>query len=166
MVRLRGQCLKRLLALLLCVFTAACLCSCYIGADAKPRRQERKTALKVFKYIKNENIDKLVDLFAEDTKDNYDVEEEWEDFFDFIDGHIVSYGDLEVTASEVWFDHWKRTYTNMMVVYEDVVTDEGTVYKKLIYCHIIVDEDKDMVGINAFELIDSDGESVAVVGGY
>ncbi len=100
------------------MFTAACLCSCYIGADAKPRRQERKTALKVFKYIKNEDIDKLVDLFAEDTKDNYDVE------------------------------------------------DEGIVYKKLIYCHIIVDEDKDMVGINAFELIDSDGESVAVVGGY
>ncbi len=36
----------------------------------------------------------------------------------------------------------------------------------LVYCHIIVDEDKDMVGINAFELIYSDGESVAVVGGY
>ena len=149
----------------MCIMFSAC--SCYIGADARERRIARKTALKLFKYMQEEDTDNLVRLFAKETKKEYDLEDEWEELFDSLDGTVKSYGKLEVTASEVWVDKGKVSYSVITVSFNDVVTDEGTRYDEIFFSQTVVDKaEKDMIGINALEIFDEDEESVAVVGGY
>lgn len=151
----------------MCIVFMFSACSCYIGADARERRIARKTALKLFKYMQEEDTDNLVRLFAKETKKEYDLEDEWEELFDSLDGTVKSYGKLEVTASEVWVDKGKVSYSVITVSFNDVVTDEGTRYDEIFFSQTVVDKaEKDMIGINALEIFDEDEESVAVVGGY
>jgi hypothetical protein len=157
--------MKRILAILLCVAVVFGMCGCYLGSAAKERRTAHKKALKFFEYIKDENIDKLTDMFSDDTRSEYDVEQQWEDFFDSVDGQIESYGKLKVTDSEVWYDGGKVTHALITVSFTDVVTDEGVRYDELSYEHVVTDKDKDAVGIKVLEILDSDEEEVAVVGG-
>lgn len=156
--------IKKIVSFALTVMLIFCMCGCYLGSAAKERRAAHKTALKLFKYIQNEDIDKLTKLFSKDSRHDYDVEEDWEDFFDSVDGHIESYGRLRVTDVEVWYDGGKVSHAIIQVVFEDVVTDEGTEYE-ISYEHVVTDEDRDTLGIKVLELLDSDEESVAVVGG-
>ena len=155
---------KKGLSLIICVLFAGSVCGCYIGADAKLRRREHKTALKLFEYIQDEDIDSLVEMFAEDTADHHDLEQEWEDFFDEVDGDIESYGRLQVSVVEEWVDDWKTTRAMLQVTFSDVTTDEGTVYDELCYTSYAVHSDPDMVGINVLEL-SSDNDDI-IVGGY
>ena len=154
------------LALALSVTTLAfSLCGCYIGSAAKEKRKAHKTALKFFEYLKKEDIEKLTDLFSDNTEYDYDLEQEWEDFFDTIDGKIVSYGRLQVMDIEVWYEDYKVNHAIIRVDFRDVVTDEGVTYDMLSYNHVVKDVDKDAIGITVVELTDNDDNSLAVVGG-
>lgn len=157
--------LKRVFTSVLCMAVMFGMCGCYLGSAAKERKAAHKKALKLFEYIKDENTDKLTDMFSDDTRDEYDVEEQWEDFFDAVDGEIKSYGKLKVTDSEVWYDGGKISHAVILVKFTDVVTDEGVRYDEISYYHVITDADKDAVGIRVLEILDDDEESVAVVGG-
>ena len=156
---------KRVFVLVLCVAVMFGTCGCYLGSAAKERKSAHRKALKFFEYIKDENIDKLTDMFSDDSRSEYDVEEQWEHFFDSVDGQIKSYGDLKDTDSEVWYDGGKVTHAVIRVRFTDVVTDEGVRYDEIGYDHVITDSDKDAVGIMVLEILDSEEESVAVVGG-
>lgn len=134
---------------------------CYIGADAGLRRKEHKQALQVFKYLKKEDVDALNGLFSESVAENHDLDEEWEAFFDEIDGNIVSYDKLEVSVLERWDDNWKTTRALIQVTFRNVTTDEGEVYEKIIYNDYAIHSDKDSVGITVFCL----ENDKAVVGG-
>ena len=158
--------MKKVFAIILCMTLIFGLCGCYLGSAAKERRTAHKQALKFFKYLKNEDIDKLTELFSDNTEYDHDVEQEWEDFFDTIDGDIVSYGRLQVTDVEVWYDGGKVSHAIIRVDFRDVVTDEGVTYDRLSYDYVVKDADKDAVGITVVELTDSDNNSLAVVGGY
>ena len=124
----------------MCIVFMFSACSCYIGADARERRIARKTALKLFKYMQEEDTDNLVRLFAKETKKEYDLEDEWEELFDSLDGTVKSYGKLEVTASEVWVDKGKVSYSVITVSFNDVVTDEGTRYDEIFFSQTVVDK--------------------------
>ena len=151
----------------MCIVLMFSACSCYIGADAKERRIARRTALKLFKYMQKEDTDNLVRLFAKEASREYDLEDEWDDLFDSLDGTVVSYDDLYVTAVEVWVDKGKVSHSVIQVRFTDVVTDEGTRYDEIGFSQTVVDnKEKDMIGINVLEILDENEEPVAVVGGY
>ena len=158
--------MKKVFAIVLCMAIVFGLCGCYLGSAAKERRTAHKTALKFFEYLKDEDIEKLTKLFSDNTQYDYDVEQEWEDLFDSIDGYIVSYGKLQVTDIEVWYDGGKVSHAIIRVDFRDVVTDEGVTYDMLSFDHVVKDADKDAIGITVVELTDSDDNSLAVVGGY
>lgn len=156
--------LKKALSLIVCVLFAGSVCGCYIGSGAKYRRKEHRTALKVFEYIQDEDIDSLVELFSEDAADRHDLEQEWEDFFDAVDGDIESYDRLQISVSEERVDRGEITRIHLQVRFRDVTTDEGAEYDELVYMTYPVHSDSDYLGITVLELISDDDE--IVVGGY
>ena len=96
---------RKILSVMVVILFAFSVSGCYIGADPGLRRNEHKQALQVFKYLKKEDVDALNGLFSESVAENHDLDEEWEAFFDEIDGNIVSYDKLEVSVLERWDDN-------------------------------------------------------------
>lgn len=153
--------MKKALSLIAAIIFAISVSGCYIGSDGKLRRKEHKQAVQVFKYLKKEDISALSKLFAERTDDQCDLEEEWEVFFDEVDGRIVSYDDLQVSVIERWDDHWKITRALLQVTFRNVKTDEGVVYDEIVYDDYAIHSDPDCEGIIVVSL----GKDIVVVGG-
>lgn len=157
--------LKKALSFTLCIILIVCISGCYIGTAAKERRKAHKAALKFFKYLQSEDIDKLTAQFSKDARYNNDLEQDWEDFYYAVDGRIESYGRLRVTDRSVWYDKGKMSHCIIIVKFEDVVTNKGVTYDELSYEHVITDGDPDAIGITVLHILDEDEKTVAVVGG-
>ena len=147
---------NRFLCLIVVLLFTLSVSGCYFLQYSKLRRNEIRSAKEFFEYLKDEDIDSLVDLFSDEVQDTCDLEEEWEEFFDVIDGNIESYDRLRVTYSEQFIDDGNITRCLLEVVFLDVTTDEGEEYDRLEYHTFVVHSDRDKLGITVVSLEDDD----------
>ena len=147
---------NRFLCLIVALLFTLSVSGCHFLQYSKLRRNEIRSAKEFFEYLKDEDIDSLVDLFSDDVQDTCDLEEEWEEFFDVIDGNIESYDRLRVTYSEQFIDDGNITRCLLEVVFLDVTTDEGEEYDRLEYNTFVVHSDRDKLGITEVRLEDDD----------
>ena len=159
--------IKRFGALVLCALMALQLFGCALIKNVKndPKNLEKPDAEKIFEYIKDEDIDSLCDLFSPEVKKNHDLEKEWEDFFEKMDGKAVSYKKISYPNEGEGKDENGEVYKmHVAVNYNSVKTDKGTVYKQFGYQHIRVSKsDPDSVGLLTFTMQDPDtGEWITV----
>ena len=130
--------IKKASAIVLSVSMLLSFVSC--SSNRHPFNPARREAKKIFEYIKNKDTKKLNRLFSEDVRDSHDLDDEWDDFFDIIDGDIVSYGKISSGGEEVYIDYGKVTYSYIIVNINDVKTDTGMTYDMISYCQARVNK--------------------------
>ena len=121
---------KRLIAIVLMVSMLFSFSSCI---SLLPSYSAKKDTEKYFKYLKNKDIDKLSELFSDDVKDTHDLNKEWEEFFNSIDGNIVSFEKISTGGEEERIDHGKTTYYSVVVNFQNVETDTGKTYENIAF---------------------------------
>ena len=160
--------IKRFGALVLCVLMALQLFGCALIKNIKndPKNLEKPDAEKIFEYIKDEDIDSLCELFSPEVKKNHDLEKEWEEFFEKMDGKAVSYDKIKFMNEGVGTDKDGEVYKmHVGINYNNVKTDKGTVYKEFGYQHIRVSKsDPDSEGLLTFTMKDPDTGEWTTVG--
>lgn len=135
-----------------------------------PKKLARKEAEQLFEYLKNEDIDSLIELFPEAVRSAHDLEAEWQAFFERIDGKLISYDGISFGAEEKSVKDGELYYSTLVVDFNNVATDTGAVYKVMGYQQTRVNTaDPEAEGINVFELAffgDNDMiDEVVAVGG-
>jgi len=141
---------KKSIAILLSLTLLASLASC---GNLHPANKAKREAVGIFESIKNQDIKKLNALFTEDVRDTHDLDEEWEEFFDSIDGDIVSYGSISSGGEGASYDYGIVTYSHVVIYINDVKTDTGMVYEYITYNVTCVDKKHpEREGVGLFSL--------------
>ena len=142
--------IKKGLAIVLLAAMVISVSSC--GRVLSVNKAKREAA-SIFEAIKKQDTKKLNSLFTEDVRDTHDLDDEWEVFFDSIDGNIVSYGEIKTMGEEEYVDFGQVTYWQLVITITDVKTDTGTVYESLSYSQTRVDKKHpEREGIGLFSL--------------
>ena len=124
----------------------------------------RKEAESYFEYLKEKDIYNLNKLLSENAQKTHNLESEWEEFFDFIDGNVVSYRNLMVASQTLWVDEWKTTKLIFVVHFYDVETDTGKIYKELGWEKVSIDvNNREKEGINNIYVRFDNGDSYQYV---
>ena len=118
----------------------------------------KEEADQVFEYLREKDIQKLSSLFSENQKKNYDLEKEWNNFFEQIDGRIIDYETIDVIVSQRTFSDGTLTNLLLRIEFKNVKTDTGQVYEQIRYAKTArCNSEPDNEGINWTALI---------IGGY
>ena len=118
----------------------------------------KEEADQVFEYLREKDIQKLSSLFSENQKKNYDLENEWNNFFEQIDGRIIDYETIDVIVSQRTFSDGTLTNLLLRIEFKNVKTDTGQVYEQIRYAKTArCNSEPDNEGINWTALI---------IGGY
>lgn len=119
-----------------------------------PERNAKKEAKKYFEYLKNQDIQNLCKLFSQNVQNSHDLEKEWTEFFESIDGNIVSYKRITYLGEEVNVDDYKVSYSDIVIRFEDVKTDKGKFYERIDYRELRVDIScPEAEGISIFSIL-------------
>lgn len=165
--------IKKHVALFMSLVMLFSLSGCQIVDNAvktikdDPKYGEKEYAEQVFEYLKNEDIDSLCELFAPDVRAEHSLESEWKNFFNHMDGKIVSYEGLQYPGEGLGKDKDGKVYdSHISVNYAGAKTDNGIVYEEFGYYHVKVSsDDPDSVGLIVFTMQDPDTGNWITVGG-
>ena len=133
----RDSVIKKSLATVLVVSTVCTSASCGM---LNPSLKAKKEAADIFELLKDEDTRKLNKYFSEDVRDSHDLNDEWEVFFDSIDGDIVSYGEIKSGGESEHSDFGKITFYEIVITIKDVKTDTGMEYEYISYNQIRIDK--------------------------
>jgi hypothetical protein len=112
-----------------------------------------------FEYLKKKEISKLIKQFSDEAKSNHDLEREFENFYQSINGNLVSYEHVNCADREKYVDSWKITKHIFICEFENVQTDTGVIYETLSYSLYRVNNYKpSTVGINVLSIQDRSTE--------
>lgn len=118
-----------------------------------PSINAKKEAKRYFEYLKNKDIKSLNKLFSLNVQNSHNLEKEWNAFFDAIDGNIVNYEKISSAGEEVRIDDRKVNYSVVVIDFENVKTDTGTIYKRIRYSQKRIDvTHPDIEGIIVFSV--------------
>ncbi len=118
-----------------------------------PENAAKKEAESYFEYLKQKDIQSLNKLFSSNVRNSHDLEKEWNEFFECVDGNIISCGNITYLGEEVRVDKRKVTYSDIVIRYEDVKTDSGKTYDRIDYRQLRVnDADPGSEGISIFSI--------------
>ena len=158
--------MKKIVSIIMITIIMLCSSGCWLNSDYSFRRKEQKFADQIFKCLQDEDADSLEDLFSESVSDNNDIEDEFDVFFDSIDGRIESYDHVNITVCEKYVDHFQVTRAVMHVVFYDIVTDSGTEYDYIVYYRVLIDDSNpDEIGLYSIRLFDNDSNLDVYAGG-
>lgn len=129
--------LKKCTAVILSLAVLSSLASC---SERHPLNKAKREAKKYFEYLKDEDTKKLNKLFSEEVRDAHDLDDEWDYFYDHIDGNIVSYEKIVSGGESGHYDFGKVTYSMIIISYENVKTDTGMVYESISYNQVRIDK--------------------------
>ena len=150
--------IKRVSALVLCVLMSFQIFGCALLKNVQndPKKLEKPDAEQIFEYIKNEDIGSLCGLFSQKVKKEHDLEKEWEEFFDKMDGKADSYKKLSFPNEGVGTDKDGEVYKmHISVNYDSMKTDKGTVYENFgYYRERVLRDDPEAEGLSTFTMQD------------
>jgi len=126
----------------------------------------KKEGEQIFEHLKNEDIESLSELFCQNKKDESDLNEKWQVFFDEIDGKIISYDKYSCEENMRTFYKGELTYLVLTVKYSNVKTDTGKIYEQLTYTTTAKDSNNSLKeGVSNFILFlgkDDNGYPIAI----
>ena len=143
--------LSAILVIVLFVFTS---CSWEkVAEEDRLVKEAKDEAEQIFDYLKEEDISSLSTLFSENQRKNYDLEKEWNNFFEQIDGKFLSYEDVSFEENRRTFADNKLTYLVVRIEFKNIKTDTGRIYEKMGYSKTLKSEyDSNNEGISGFSL--------------
>ena len=114
----------------------------------------KKEAKEYFKYLKDKDTKSLNKLFSSKAQQTHNLDKEWDEFFNAIDGNLESYEKVKAGGEEMYVDDYKVTYSYIQITYENVKTDTGKTYEEISYNEIRVDnKEPDEEGIKLYVLM-------------
>lgn len=119
-----------------------------------PKKLAKEESEEIFEYLMNEDIESLCELFSDDVKGSHDLEAEWKDFFDHIDGNIVSYDGLSFPGEGLSIDKDGVVYdSHLNIRFNNVATDTDKTYPAIGYYQTRINTAHPISeGINVFSL--------------
>ncbi len=109
------------------------LSGCNASEDTQLCKEAKEEAQQVFEYIKDEDIDNLSSLFNAKTRENKNLKESWENFFEQTQGIITEYDKLEVMETQRTYSKGELTFLVLRIKYTNVKTDTGEIYEEMMY---------------------------------
>ena len=126
-----------------------------------PKRLAKDEAEEIFEYLKAKDIDKLTALFSKSAGSEQGLKNEWEKFFESIDGNIESYKSLDFPGEGITIDkNGEITDPHLDIEYKKVTTDKGAEYEIGYYQTRKYPKNTDIEGINLFFVYIYDDEGV------
>ncbi len=148
--------MKKTLVLLLSISILLTSCSFPFGSkENEPSRVEvaKQTQIEIMDCFLNKDNEGIKDLMSPYVQQNYALDTEIEEAFEYIDGDIVSYDEPKFGASAAASDEsgWKlyEYYGST----ENVITDKGTEYKISFKGWCIYRDDDSKVGVNLIHIV-------------
>lgn len=111
----------------------------------------------VFDSVRNHDKEKLKSLFCKKLQETHDLDKEIDEFFDFIDGEIISYDEPDGGPGV-----GKRTAEDGLIIDQitgeiyNIKTDTGKTYSIVECAYRIYKSDESLVGITGIRIIDED----------
>ena len=122
--------------------------------------------INTLEYLKNNDTQKLKELFCDEIKNTHDIDKEIREFYEFIDGNFIEFSDYKFELSDGG-EYDKGVYVKYYVA--DQIryarTDNDAVYKLNFYANIIQRKEPTKVGLEYIKCTNADGE-VKYIGEY
>ena len=129
------------------------LAGCSYGSAQNPNKIAISLGDSIMSYIEKKDCDGLVNMFSTYTKNSYDLEKEVADLINFIDGTVVSYGDVSRSSALKSSDNGR--FRNIYYIrIEDIKTDSSKQYELLYSFYISNNEDDSYNGLIAIRVAD------------
>jgi len=126
-----------------------------------PKRLAKDEAEEIFEYLKAKDIDKLTTLFSKSAGSEEGLKNEWEKFFESIDGNIESYEYLSFPREGMTIDkNGIITDSHLGIEFKKTTTDNGMVYDIGYFQTRKYPKNTDIEGINLFFVYIYDDEGV------
>ena len=129
------------------------LTGCSYGGGKSPDKIALAQGDSIMSYIEKKDCDGLVDMFSTYAKDSFDLEKEVADLINFIDGTVVSYGDVSRSSMSGNVNHGR--YRNIYYIrIEDIKTDSSKQYEILYTFYVSDNQDDSYNGLIAIRVGD------------
>ena len=141
-----------------CIFMSLLLLSSLLsGCSHKKRQYPEDIAMsqgeRIMAFIQNNDSAGLADLFSEYARNSFDLQKETADLINFIDGTVVSYGDVSRSSmkGQAKYGEYRKIYYFHI---DDIRTDSSKQYK-IFYTFYISNIEEDIYnGLIAVEVAD------------
>lgn len=122
-----------------------------------PLMMARRQGEEIMEYVVNKDKEGLKSMFSKHVTQNHDLDKEIDEFFEFIDGEIVSYDNAEHSSGGGSYssDESKRI-RKLGGKVGNIKTDKGRTYSINFMLYYLYNPNKDKVGMYAIGVIDED----------
>ena len=129
------------------------LTGCSYGGGKSPDKIALAQGDSIMSYIEKKDCDGLVDMFSTYAKTSYDLEKDVADLINFIDGTVVSYGDVSRSSMTGNVNHgqFRNVYD---ILIKDIKTDSSKQYEILYVFYISDDQNDSYNGLIALRVAD------------
>ena len=122
-----------------------------------PSMMASRQGEEIMGYVVKKDKEGLKSMFSKYVTENYDLDKEIDEFFEFIDGEIVSYDepDGDGTGGHYSSDESRRI-RKLGGWIENIKTDRGKTYSISFLSYYVYNSNKDKVGIDIIGVNDED----------
>ncbi len=151
---------KAIVLVIFSSFMIFCLTACAsvineLKDSIENEKHAKELSEEVVEYINNDDVEGMKELFCEYYQNNFELEEEIEEFFDSIDGKIISY-EFEYSGEIGSIRDGKWTKQSSLIDLDNIKTDSDNEYHIFISEYLVYKEDKMKEGVFDFELRNSE----------
>lgn len=140
--------MKKVITILMVTIMAfSTLCSCGSGEYKTPTQQAKEIQTEIMKCFENGDKETLKSFFSEYATDNYDLDSQIDEAFDFIDGKIVSYDEPFGRADG---SSERKAYG---ATTKNIITDKGITYKFSFAGQLTNKKEPDNIGVASIKII-------------
>jgi len=100
-------------------------------------------------YLIDGDAESIKNMFCQRTLQLADFDEQFQTAMDFIDGNIVSYGEIGSGGAGEYTRNGKITVMDVTPYIENIVTNTGKTYEIILYMFIYFEGHDDVIGITA-----------------
>jgi len=147
--KLRSDKMKKIITILIVnIMAFSTLCSCDSREYKTPTQQAEEMQTEIMKCFENEDKETLKSFFSEYTVDNFDLDSQIDEAFDFIDGKIISYDEPFGRADG---SSERKAYG---ATTKNIITDKGIKYEIDFAGRLTDREEPDNIGVASIKIID------------
>ena len=108
----------------------------------------------IMECIVNKDKERLKSVFSKHISETHDLDKEIDEFFEFIDGEIVSYDEPEGYEGGYTMEYGKYKEKELQGKIKNIKTNKDEKYRIRIHIYQIHENDKDKVGVDYISVLD------------
>ena len=122
-----------------------------------PLMMARRQGGEIIEYVVNKDKEGLKSMFSKYVTQNNDLDKEIDEFFEFIEGEIISYDEPDGDETGAVFSpNESKRIRELGGEIKNIKTDKGKTYSISFMAYYVYNPNKDKVGMYAIGVIDED----------